>query len=41
MSWKEIPKPIQDIIMRMAREMNAVLEFQRFWSLIWANLCFN
>ena len=41
MNWKEIPEPIRDIIMRITREMNAILQFERFWGVIWANLCFN
>ena len=39
MNFWQLPKDIQAIIVRMTREMNEILEFERFLCLIFANLC--
>jgi len=41
MSWELLPREIKSIIIQMTREMNEVLEFERFMYLIFANLCYN
>ena len=40
MSWKRLPTEIKRIIVIMTVEMNQILRFERFLSLIYANLLF-
>jgi len=40
MPWEELPTEIKNIIVQMTVEMNQVLRFKRFLTLIYANLLF-
>ena len=41
MNFEQLPTDIQAIILRYTREMNELLEFERFLRIIFANLCYN
>ena len=41
MNFEQLPKEIQAIILRYTREMNELLEFERFLRLIITNLYYN